>query len=161
LVLAELIAIASLYAQIDVARGLLATIGGAGRVAFAVMGMLLVEQLFRSSSDDQRWATKFACMGIGSLFAYEFYLYSDAMLFRRVNVEIWAARGIVNAMTVPLLAVSVSRNARWTLGIAVSRRALFHSVALVGSSIYLLTMAAAGYYLRYVGGDWGTVVQVA
>ncbi|GGC96972.1 XrtA/PEP-CTERM system histidine kinase PrsK [Undibacterium terreum] len=132
-----------------------------GRVALAVTGMLLVEQLFRSTSEKGRWSIKFACLGLAGLFAYDFYLYSDAMLFRVINGEIWAARGLVDALTVPLLAISLARNPKWTLGMQVSRRILFHSATLFGSAVYLLIMAAAGYYLRFFGGDWGSVLQVA
>ncbi|MES2072209.1 MAG: XrtA/PEP-CTERM system histidine kinase PrsK [Pseudomonadota bacterium] len=132
-----------------------------GRVALAVIGMLLVEQLFRSTSEKGRWSIKFACLGIAGLFVYDFYLYSDAMLFRVINLEIWAARGLVDALTVPLLAISLARNPKWSMGILVSRRILFHSATLFGSAIYLLMMAAAGYYLRFFGGDWGSVLQVA
>jgi len=132
-----------------------------GRVALAVIGMLLVEQLFRNTAEQERWSIKFACLGIAGLFVYDFYLYSDAMMFRAVNGEILAARGVVNALTVPLLMISLTRNPKWTLGILVSRRVLFHSATLFGSAVYLLTMAAAGYYLRFFGGQWGTVLQVA
>ncbi|MES2103878.1 MAG: XrtA/PEP-CTERM system histidine kinase PrsK [Pseudomonadota bacterium] len=132
-----------------------------GRVALAVIGMLLVEQLFRSTSEKGRWSIKFACLGIAGLFAYDFYLYSDAMLFRVINIHIWAARGLVDTLTVPLLAISLARNPKWSLGIQVSRRILFHSATLFGSAVYLLIMAAAGYYLRFFGGDWGSVLQVA
>ncbi|MFZ6843216.1 XrtA/PEP-CTERM system histidine kinase PrsK [Undibacterium sp. RuTC16W] len=132
-----------------------------GRVALAVMGLLLVEQFFRNMSDQGRWGIKFACLGIGGLFAYDFYLYSDAMLFRTINPEIWAARGLVDAISVPLIAISVARNPKWSLGILVSRRMLFHSATLFGAAFYLLAMAAAGYYLRFFGGNWGTVMQVA
>ncbi len=130
-----------------------------GRVAMAVMGMILVEQLYRNTPAKQRWGIKYVCLGIGGVFAYDFYLYSDAMLFRHVNSEIWAARGIVNALIVPLIAVSASRSPQWSLGISVSRRILFHSAALFGAALYLLAMAAAGYYLRIFGGNWGTVLQ--
>ena len=132
-----------------------------GRVAIAVLNMLLVEQIYRNTVQDARWAIKFACLGIGGLFAFDFYLYSDAMLFRHISAEIWAARGVVDALTVPLIAVSAARNPRWSSAIAVSRTVLFHSVALLGSAIYLLAMAAAGYYLRLFGGTWGTVMQFA
>ncbi len=132
-----------------------------GRVALAVIGMLLVEQLYRNTQDKDRWSIKFACLGIGGLYAYDFYLYSDAMLFKQVNPEIWTARGLVNALTVPLMALSAARNPKWSLGIAVSRRVMFHSAALIGSAIYLLAMAAAGYYLRFFGGSWGALMQVA
>jgi putative PEP-CTERM system histidine kinase len=135
--------------------------GFVGRVAVAVIGMLLVEQLYRNTPVKNRWGIKFACLGIGGIFTYDFYLYSDAMLFRHVNVEIWAARGVIDALTVPLIAISAARNPQWSLEISVSRRILFHTAALFGSATYLLVMAVVGYYLRFFGGSWGAVLQVA
>jgi len=133
----------------------------AAHVVAAVVGMLLVEQLFRHAAHAQRWGIKFACLGIGAMFSYDFYLYSNALLFRQMNPEIWAARGFANALTVPLVAISVMRNTAWSLRLALSRRLLFHSAAVSGSALYLLTMAAAGYYLRYFGGSWGAILQTA
>jgi putative PEP-CTERM system histidine kinase len=138
--------------------GLLPTV--AAHVVFAVYGMLLVEQVYRNRSVPERWAIKFACLGIGGMFAYDFYLYSHTMLFRETNPDIWAARGVVNALTVPLLAVSIGRSKSWSSPLAVSRRVMFHSAALFGSAVYLLAMGSAGYYLRFFGGSWGTVMQV-
>ena len=132
-----------------------------GSLAMAILGMILVEQLYRNTPVKQRWGIKFACLGIGGAFAYDFYMYSDALLLKHVNPEIWAARGIINALIVPLIAVSAARNPQWSVGIAVSRRILFYSVALFGAAAYLLAMAAAGYYLRFFGGSWGTVMQVS
>ncbi|WLI88929.1 PEP-CTERM system histidine kinase PrsK [Massilia sp. R2A-15] len=130
------------------------------RDGLAVMGMLLVEQLYRNKPEQERWAIKFACLGIGGMFVYDFYMYSDAMLFHSINPAIWAARGVVQALTVPLIAVSVARSSTWSSEPAVSRRVMFHSAALFGSAVYLLLMGSAGYYMRYFGGDWGSVVQV-
>ncbi len=130
-------------------------------VAMALLGMILVEQVYRNTPVKQRWGIKFACLGIGGVFAYDFYLYSDALLLRHINPEIWAARGIVNAFIVPLVAVSAARNPQWSVGITVSRRILFYSAALFGAAAYLLAMAGAGYYLRFFGGSWGTVMQVS
>jgi putative PEP-CTERM system histidine kinase len=135
--------------------------GIVARVALAVIGMLLVEQLYRNTPVKNRWGIKFACLGIGGLFAYDFYLYSDAMLFRHINIEIWSARGVIDALTVPLIAISAARNPQWSLEISVSRRILFHTAALFGSATYLLVMAVVGYYLRFFGGSWGAVLQVA
>ena len=128
-------------------------------MGLAVYGMLLVEQVYRNKTAEERWAIKFACLGIGGMFAYDLYLYSNTMLFREMNPDVWTARGAVNALTVPLLAASISRRKSWTTSFAVSRRIVFHSAALFGSAIYLLAMGSVGYYLRYVGGSWGTVMQ--
>jgi len=136
------------------------TFGILGRLVLAVIGIVLVEQLYRNVQPQQRWGIKFLCLGLGGMFAYDFYLYSDALLFQRVNAAIWDARGAVNAMVVPLLAVATARNPKWSLDVAVSRRILFHSTAMLGAAVYLLAMAAAGYYIRYFGGSWGAVLQV-
>jgi hypothetical protein len=69
-----------------------------GRLAMAVLGMLLVEQLYRDRSVQVRWAIKFICLGLGAMFAYDFYLYSDTLLLRELDPELWAARGVVNAL---------------------------------------------------------------
>ncbi|MBC7502282.1 MAG: PEP-CTERM system histidine kinase PrsK [Herminiimonas sp.] len=132
-----------------------------GRIASAVMGMVFVEQLFRNSASEDRWGIKFACLGIGGLFAYDFYLYSDALLFRKLNIEIWVARGMINALIVPLIVVSILRSPQWTPRLAVSRQILMHSATISGAAAYLLLMAAAGYYLRYFGGSWGPIMQAA
>lgn len=139
--------------------GLMPTV--AAHVVLAVYGMLLVEQVYRNRNDQERWAVKFACLGVGGMFAYDFYMYSHAMLLREPSPDIWAARGIINALMVPLLAVSMGRSKSWSTPLALSRRVMFHSAALFGCAIYLLAMGSAGYYLRYFGGRWGTVMQVA
>ncbi|MEO6024110.1 MAG: XrtA/PEP-CTERM system histidine kinase PrsK [Burkholderiales bacterium] len=130
-----------------------------GRIILAVSGMTLVEFVFRNTRQDQRWGIKFLCLGAGGMFAYDFYLYADAMLFKHIDAEVFAARGIINALIVPLVAVSAARNQDWSLEIAVSRRVIFHSATLLSAGVYLLLMAAAGYYLRFFGGSWGGVLQ--
>ncbi len=130
-----------------------------GRIVLAISGMVLVEILYRNTVPDQRWGIKFLCLGAGGMFAYDFYLYSDAMLFKQINAEIFAARGIVNALVVPLILVSAARNRTWSLDVAISRRMIFHSATLLSAGVYLLLMAAAGYYIRFFGGSWGGVFQ--
>ena len=131
-----------------------------GRLIVAVVGILLIENLYRNTKREHRWGIKYICLGIGGMFAYEFFMYSDGLLFQSVNPELVDARGIVNAVIAPLIAVSAARNPDWSLDVAVSRRVIFHSATLIGAGIYLLLMAAAGFYLREFGGEWGPAVQV-
>lgn len=131
-----------------------------GRLIVAVIGILLIENLYRNTKREHRWGIKYVCLGIGGIFAYEFFMYSDGLLFQSVNPELVEARGIVNAVIAPLIAVSAARNPDWSLDVAVSRRVIFHSATLIGAGIYLLLMAAAGFYLREFGGEWGPAVQV-
>ncbi|NGZ87120.1 XrtA/PEP-CTERM system histidine kinase PrsK [Duganella aceris] len=135
--------------------------GIVARLALAVLGMLLVEHVYRSAPQGSRWGIKFACLGVGAMFAYDFYLYSDAALFRQVNPDLWAARGIVNALSVPPLLLAAARNPVRAPGLLLSRQIMFRSAALLGSALYLLAMAASAWYLRYVGGAWGPLMQLA
>lgn len=134
---------------------------GIAPLVLALAGMVLQEQLYRNADVQHRWGIKFLCFGVGGLFAYDFYLYSDAALFRRVDLDIWNARGIVNALIVPMIAVSAARNPGWDLKIAVSRRLVFQSAVIVCAAIYLLLIATAGYVARFFGGSWGAALQTA
>nr|WP_305793082.1 XrtA/PEP-CTERM system histidine kinase PrsK [Sedimenticola hydrogenitrophicus] len=130
-------------------------------VAFNIIALLLLEQLFRNSALEQRWAIKHLCIGIGCIFSYDFFMFADALLFKQLNPALWNARGIVNGLMVPLIAISVARNPKWSLDIYVSRNVVFQSVTLIGAGIYLLVMASAGYYIRFYGGSWGSTLQIA
>lgn len=132
----------------------------AGQLLFVVFGLALVEQLFRNTPEEHRWGIKYLCFGLGIMFAYDFYFFTDALLFHRLDPEIWAARGGVYTMAVPLVAVSASRNPSWSSPMFVSRRMVFHTTALFSAGIYMLLMAMAGYYIRVYGGDWGNVLQI-
>jgi putative PEP-CTERM system histidine kinase len=130
-----------------------------GHLLVAVIGMALIENLFRNSSMPRTWSIKYLCFGAGTLFAYDFFLYSDALLFHRLDFGLFMARGVTNLFAVPLFAVYAARNRNVGPEIAVSRRLAFYSATFVGAGLYLMTMAAAGYYVRQVGGTWSTFLQ--
>lgn len=158
-ILASMAGILPVYNGLSIFESLLG--GAVSRVILAVLGMALVEQLFRNTRSEDRWSIKYLCFGLGGMVVYDFYLYSDAMLFQHIDAEIWAGRGIVNALSVPLIAISAKRNPNWDLRVTVSRRLFFHTAALLGAGIYLLIMAGAGYYIRTFGGEWSSILQAA
>ncbi|MDE2360437.1 MAG: PEP-CTERM system histidine kinase PrsK, partial [Betaproteobacteria bacterium] len=53
-----------------------------------------------------------------------------------------------------------ARNTGWTVDLHLSRRAVFHSSALLVSGTFLLAIAAAGYFVRFFGGGWGRALQI-
>lgn len=132
-----------------------------GHISLAIAGLALIEQLFRNTRPQRRWATKFLYLGLGILFAYDFFLYADALLFKRLDPNIWEARGLAGVLAAPLIAVAAARNPEWSLEVFVSRRVVLHSATIFGAGIYLLAMASAGYYIRAYGGNWGTTLQLA
>lgn len=131
----------------------------AGHLLLAVMGLVLLEQILRNTPFDLLRAVKYLCFAIGGIFVYDFYLYSDALLFQRIDPALWEARGFINASIVPVIGIALARNPQWSPGVFISRRIVFHTSALLGSGIYLLAMGAGGYYVRDYGGTWGVVAQ--
>jgi putative PEP-CTERM system histidine kinase len=148
-----------LPAVLPAAGGWLAKVRLIGQLLLTVVGMFLVEQIYRSTPWQHRWGIKFLCFGLGALFVYDFYFFADALLFGRLDTGVWLARGGVNALVVPLLAVSVARNPQWSFDLSVSRAVVVHSTTLVAAGVYLLFMALAGYYIRAYGGEWSAVFQ--
>ena len=130
-----------------------------GYLMLSVVGLALVEHLYRNTLVERRWAIKYLCLGVGGLFAYDFFLYSDALLFRRIDEHWWVARGFINSLVVPLIGVAAARNPEWSLDVYVSRSMVFHTTTLLGTGLYLLAMARGGYYLRLYGGSWGQIIQ--
>ncbi|HEC17050.1 MAG TPA: PEP-CTERM system histidine kinase PrsK [Sedimenticola sp.] len=131
-----------------------------GQVLLALCGVALLEQLYRNAPPEHKWGIKYLCLGLGGMFAYDFYLFSDALLFRRIDGDLWHARGAVNMLIVPMVAVAAARNPQWSLDLFVSRRMVFHTASFFAAGIYMLLMALAGYYIKLYGGQWGTVLQV-
>jgi putative PEP-CTERM system histidine kinase len=130
-------------------------------LALAVFALVLIETLFRNLPAESRWNVKPLCIGLTVAFCFDVYVYADAVLFNRIDADAFSVRGLVHALVVPLVAVTAARGGNWTSRVTLSRRIVFHSAALIASGIYLLFVAAAGYYVRVSGGEWGRAFQVA
>lgn len=129
-------------------------------VLLSLTGLILVEQVYRNANQEQRWSAKHLCLGLGIIFAYDFFMYANALLFKHFDLDLWNARGVVNSLAVPLLLVSMSRMSVWKLNLQVSRTVVFHTATLTGAGAYLILMAVAGYFIRFYGGSWGGVLQI-
>jgi putative PEP-CTERM system histidine kinase len=126
-----------------------------------VLALILLEQLFRNVTDDARWNVKPLCLALLGQFGFDLYLYSDALLFNQIDPDAYAIRGFVHALVIPLLLVATVRSRDWTAKIRLSQKAAFHTATLLIAAIYLLFMAAVGYYVRFFGGDWGRALQLS
>ena len=131
-----------------------------GSLGLSLFALIMVEQIYRNARSAQREALKFLCLGLLGLYAYDLVLYSQAILFGRIDEVLWSVRGIIAAFCVPLIAVSAQRNPDWSVGIFVSRQVVFYTTTLMGVGIYLILMAAVGYYIKVFGGEWGPAGQV-
>ena len=134
--------------------------GGESLVAFlllgvCVVGLVLVEQVYRGTPEAQRWNVRPLGVALAAVFGYDFVMYSDAALFREVDANLWAVRGVAHALVIPVLGIAVARNKDWRFDVAVSRGVVAGSTALVAAGGYLLAIAVIGYYVHHFGGSWG------
>ncbi len=132
-----------------------------GSMLMAVFGMIVLEQVFRNATEDSRWNIKPLCLALAGTFLFDLYLFSQSVLFNRLDADGMSIRGGVHSLVVPLLLLSVSRRSDWISKIRLSPRAAFHSATLLMAGLYLLFISAVGYYVRYFGGEWGGALQLA
>ncbi|MBE0548947.1 MAG: PEP-CTERM system histidine kinase PrsK, partial [Rubrivivax sp.] len=130
-------------------------------LSLPVLGLVLVEQLFRNLPEDARWNAKPVCLGLASIFVFDIYFYSEAVLFGRFDADAGHVRGVVHALALPLIFVASRRRADWIGRLQVSRKAAFYSASLLLVGGYLLFVAGLGYAVRAFGGDWGRAFQLA
>ena len=133
----------------------------AGRLGLAVCAILLLENLWRNTSLDERWHINLLCVSLAALFAYDIILSADAILFRHVSTPLFDGRAVATTLVVPLLAIAAARNPAWTVKLSVSRTVAFHSASLIVSGVFFLSLAAAGEAIRSVGRDWGGVAETS
>ncbi len=98
---------------------------------------------------------------LGGVFGFDLFFYADALLFGRLDADIWVARGVANALVIPLIAIATARNTGWTIDMHVSRAA---RLPIRGAAALRPLPAwqsrAPGYYVRFFGGDWGRALQI-
>ena len=51
-----------------------------GGLAIALVGLVLIEQLYRNASSETRWLLKPLVLGVGGMFAFDLFLYSQGVL---------------------------------------------------------------------------------
>ena len=130
------------------------------QLAIALLGISILEQIWRNASAYGRSSIRYICFGIAGIFVYEFLLYTDALLFNRMSSGLWDARGAVNALLTPLFAVNLINARRQPVQLQLSRTFVYHAGTLIFGGIYLLVVAVGGYYVRLAGGEWGEGLQV-
>ncbi len=128
---------------------------------FSILGLILVEQLFRNTASGYRWSINFLCISAASIFAYDLFVFSNALLAQTIDYEFWSARGIVNVLIVPTLVIAAARNPELAPHIHVSRQFVFHSTTLFAAGIYMIVMSLAGFYVKEFSGEWGKVLQAS
>ena len=132
-----------------------------GFVVLSVMPLVVIEQILRGVDDGSRWRVGPLVLAVGALGAYDFYLHAERVLLGHHSPALWQARPLCQAVALPLLLLGARRSLGAAAGLPVSRVVAFHASVLTAAGAYLLVMAALGYYVQRLGGEWGGALRVA
>lgn len=128
-------------------------------LAMAFACLVNVEQLLRNAELEQKQGIKLCAVGLGGLFAYDLYSYSEYMLSANPDSAVWEFRGVISATLLPFLVVGLVRLSKVRSGLFVSRQAVFYSTAFLAVGLYLIGIAVAAQYLRGHRGAWAEWLQ--
>ena len=123
--------------------------------------LVLLEQLYRSSAGEVRWAIWPLVIAIAGGSLFDFVLYAQASMLGQMDFDYWYSRGFIAIIVAPLLLISTRRIQNGQVRVFVSRNVVFYSSMLLIAGLYLLVMALAGYAINYFGGEWGTLISVS
>ncbi|MBS0477790.1 MAG: PEP-CTERM system histidine kinase PrsK [Proteobacteria bacterium] len=129
------------------------------RMMVAVGALVLVNHLYSMVAPVARGGIRMAVVALATMWLADLALYAIAYLNGEWPQEVIAARGIVMAATVPMLAIAVHRNGDWTLNI--SRTVTWQSLTLVGMTIYAMATVLAVSAIQTFGGSYTRVAQTA
>ena len=129
-----------------------------GSLALCILQLALIEALYRKAGEN-KWQYKPLVLSLGVCQLFDFVLLAESALFGQVDAQLWAARGFVYGAMVPFIVIAVRRITAWGISIYVSRDIVLQSSLVLAAGIYLCLIAVAGFYIRYIGGNWSNLLQ--
>ncbi|MDQ4087421.1 MAG: PEP-CTERM system histidine kinase PrsK [Pseudomonadota bacterium] len=127
-------------------------------LTIAAGSLILVHNLYGQAAPRSREALRYPMLALGAMWAYDLHLYTVAYFSRGGAEDLFAMRGAVLAMLVPLFALGIRGGSVWK--VQVSRAATFQSLSVIAILAYLIVMMSASRAMEIVGGEWGRVAQL-
>ena len=129
----------------------LADVGFYYYIAFLLcMIMVLVnfEITFVNASPDAVWKIKYELIGLGIVVAIQVFYYSQALLYRSLNMNYLSLRSFLYLVAAVMIAYSlVFRHGKGR--VQVSRQVAFKSVIIITVGIYLILLGILGKGMQY------------
>jgi putative PEP-CTERM system histidine kinase len=127
-------------------------------LTIAAGSLVLVHNLYGQAAHESRWGIRLPMIALAGMWAYDLHLYTVSWLTRGPVDDLYAMRGAILSMLVPLFALASRRNSGWRMHL--SRAATFQSLSLIAILGYLILMMTASRALEAVGGNWVRIGQV-
>ncbi|TRY31837.1 XrtA/PEP-CTERM system histidine kinase PrsK [Aliiglaciecola sp. M165] len=129
------------------------------QTVIALQVLVMLELIYRQAGE-HKWAYKPLILYLGATNLFEFVTFANAAMVGSIEVNYIAARGYIYTALLPLLVLAIRRIKHWGVDIFISREIVLHSSLLMVAGGYLFLMALAGYFVKYIGGEWGGTIQI-
>lgn len=133
---------------------------GLGLLLLTVMGLILVEQVLRNSPTVGAGGLKLCALAIGGVFAFDLFVQMQAALPSGVDQLVWATRGIVYVVLLPVLLLGLRRMESQPSRAFVSRQVVFYGSAALAVGLYLVLASVVAYLLQRHGGSWNEPLRL-
>jgi putative PEP-CTERM system histidine kinase len=130
------------------------------RMGVTILGLVLVENIYRNSSSPEFWAQKHLLIGLSCVLAFQLLSRVPEFLTHAQDQNMILARPFVFLLALPLFVVSSIRLPNLQMRVHSSRSFVFYTATLIGAGVMLQGVAAAAWYVREYGGTNGTVLAV-
>jgi putative PEP-CTERM system histidine kinase len=131
-----------------------------GIMACLVFALVNFESTLANASPDAIYKIKYEIIGLGTILAVQIFYYSQALLYRSLNMNYVALRSFLYLVALALMAYSLlmrSGNVR----IQVSRQVAFKSVVLVAVGFYLVMLGLFGEGMQYFSTSFQRTVTIS
>lgn len=128
-------------------------------IAFSILSLLSLEQLYRNNTQYRFF--KLLCLGLAIVYVFDAYLFTQHLVFARLDADLWQARAAVSMASSVLMVLGVAtmtQPAQQTATLTFSRPVIFYTTSLTLAGALLTVLSIGGYYVRLYGGNWGTVI---
>ncbi|NTV50307.1 MAG: PEP-CTERM system histidine kinase PrsK [Geobacteraceae bacterium] len=129
-------------------------------MACLIYAIVNFEVTLTNASPDSFWKIKYEIIGIGTILAVQVFYYSQALLYRSLNMNYLPLRSFLYIVAAALIAYSLACR-RGKVCIQVSRQIAFKSFVLFAVGIYLIMIGILGEGMKYLGGYFPRTVTVS
>lgn len=119
-----------------------------GIMTSLVIALVNFEVTLANASPDARWKIKFEVVGLGTILTVQIFYYSQALLYRTLNMNYLQLRSFLYLVASVLMAYPLVFR-RGKVHIQVSRQVAFKSVVLFAVGIYLVMIGFLGEGMQY------------
>ncbi len=122
---------------------------------YSIVAIVHLESTLRSSSGTGRWQIKYMMLGVGGILALNIFHYSQALLYRSIDMSLLPVRICVFLFCISFISYSIFKRKFMDIEIVVSRGVFYQTLSIFVVGFYLLGLGIVGEGMRYLGPQLG------